>query len=152
MNFFYQKGLNCEKYRKTLHALKSRYNSKCIATDHSIISSTVESSQPDNHIQTHEPIINTDQIHSSLLKITEQYQRTANGSFGHAFWLDQAKNKQAVPRGRRWHPYIIKWCLYINHLSSSAYLVMRKSECLALQSARTLRDYTHFIDNKAGFQ
>ncbi len=145
---------NCEKYRKTLHALKSRFNSKsCIpTTDKSIIRATIVSSQLNNHIiPTQEPVITTDLIHNCLLKITEQYKSTANGSFGHAFWLDQAKNMEAVPSGRRWHPYMIKWCLYINHLSSSAYKVMRKSECLALPSARTLRDYTHFIDNKAGF-
>ena len=61
------------------------------------------------------------------------------------------KNLQATPNGRRWHPLVVKLCLYLHYLSSGAYEVLRKSGCLVLPSGRTLRDYTHYIENKPGF-
>ena len=52
----------------------------------------------------------------------------------------------------RWHPLMIKWCLYLRHISSRAYDTLRESKCLKLPSDRTLHDYTHYIPAKAGFQ
>ena len=46
---------------------------------------------------------------------------------------------------------MIKWCIYLRHLSSSAYDTLRNSGCLRLPSDRTLRDYTHCISSKVGF-
>ena len=43
----------------------------------------------------------------------------------------------------RWHPTIIKWCLYIRRKSAGAYEALRDSGCLSLPSQRTLHDYTH---------
>ena len=37
-------------------------------------------------------------------------------------------------------------------MSTSAYHAMRTSGCLELPSERTLRDYTHFFQQKEGFQ
>lgn len=51
----------------------------------------------------------------------------------------------------RWHPLIIKWCLYLHHRSSGAYKTLRESGILSLPSSRTLRDYRHFAPAKAGF-
>lgn len=90
-------------------------------------------------------------MHYNLLQIAEQHKTSTSNSFSEVFWQEQIKNVNAAPNGRRWHPLIIKFCLYIHHLSSSAYDILRKSGCLALPSGRTLRDYTHFIDNKPGF-
>ncbi len=96
-----------------------------------------------------ETIARSDQTYSSILEITKEYKDIS--SFGQIFWREQLKNIQAVPSGRRWTPLLIKWCLYIHHLSSGAYELLRKSNCLALPSSRTLRDYTHYIENRASF-
>ena len=46
---------------------------------------------------------------------------------------------------------MIKWALYLRHLSSKAYETMRKSGVIVLPSQRTLRDYTHFVQSRLGF-
>ena len=46
---------------------------------------------------------------------------------------------------------MIKWCLYLHHLSGSGYEALRKSGCIVLPSQRTLRDYTHFATAVTGF-
>ena len=46
---------------------------------------------------------------------------------------------------------IIKWCLNIKLMSSSAYRIIRSSGVLKLPSERTLRVYTHFIKPSTGF-
>ena len=51
----------------------------------------------------------------------------------------------------RWHPLMIRWCLYLRHRSSGAYDMLRESGCLKLPSQRTLRDYTHFVEAATGF-
>ena len=43
-----------------------------------------------------------------------------------------------------------RWCLYIRHLSSTAYDVMRNS-VIKLPSQRTLRDYTYYTEACVGF-
>ena len=42
--------------------------------------------------------------------------------------------------------------IYMYHLSSSSYDLLRNSGCIVLPLGRTLRDYTHYIDNKPDFQ
>ena len=51
----------------------------------------------------------------------------------------------------RWHPLFIKWCIYLRHLSGSAYDFLRETGCVALPSKRTLRDYTYYISAGIGF-
>ena len=51
----------------------------------------------------------------------------------------------------RWHPYIIKWCIYLRAHSQGAYETLRESGCIALPSQRTLRDYTHHVRPHAGY-
>ena len=46
---------------------------------------------------------------------------------------------------------MIRYCLYIRHLSSKAYETLRSSGVLQLPSQRTLRDYSHCIRAEAGF-
>ena len=77
----------------------------------------------------------------------------AEGTFARLFWDEQFKaaslhNKRQV----RWHPVIIKWCLNLKLLSSSAYHALRSSGFVTLPSERTLRDYTNYFKNKPGFQ
>lgn len=75
-----------------------------------------------------------------------------NGSFARIFWQQQLKaSSQCDARQMKWHPAMIKWCLYLRHRSSGAYETLRKSGCLHLPSQRTLRDYTHVAETKIGF-
>ena len=75
------------------------------------------------------------------------------GSFQRLFW-EQQKSANLVGNSKsvRWHPLIIKWCLYLRHLSGNkAYELLRDSGCIKLPSQRTLRDYTHYIKSQVGF-
>ena len=38
---------------------------------------------------------------------------------------------------------MVRWCLYLRHLSSSAYEMIRETGTIMLPSQRTLRDYTY---------
>ena len=51
----------------------------------------------------------------------------------------------------RWHPLVIKWCIYLRHLSGSAYELLRNAGYLKLPSQRTLRDYTYLTSARVGF-
>ena len=57
------------------------------------------------------------------------------GTFQRLFWSQQQtasslKNSKSM----RWHPLIIKWCLYLRHLSGKAYELLRSSGCIKLPS------------------
>ena len=74
------------------------------------------------------------------------------GSFARLFWEEQLKaSSVADKRQVRWHPIMVKWCLNLKLLSSSAYHAMRSSGFLKLPSERTLRDYTNYFSNNPGF-
>ena len=47
---------------------------------------------------------------------------------------------------------MIRWCLNIKLLSTSSYHALRTSGFMQLPSERTLRDYTHYIQARSGFQ
>ena len=84
--------------------------------------------------------------------ILEQFP---SGSFARMFWQQQlegvSRKSTNSKRGMRWHPLMVKWCLYLRHKSSGAYELMRKSGCISLPSQRTLRDYTHHVTTTVGF-
>ncbi len=46
---------------------------------------------------------------------------------------------------------MIKWCLYLRHLSGRGYKTLRSSGCIKLPSQRTLRGYTHYVSAATGF-
>ena len=74
------------------------------------------------------------------------------GSFPRIFWeVQQRASSLKDMRSMRWHPLMIQWCLYLQHLSSSAYELIRESGIIKLPSQRTLRDYTYITKAKAGF-
>ncbi len=54
-------------------------------------------------------------------------------------------------KGNRWHPLMIRWCLYLRHFSNKAYDTIRESGCITLPSQRTLRDYSNAVKAEAGF-
>ena len=73
-------------------------------------------------------------------------------SFQHLFWQQQRKASYlSDKRSMRWHPLIIKWCLYLRHLSGKAYETLKDSGIITLPSQRTLRDYTHYSTTTIGF-
>ncbi len=73
-------------------------------------------------------------------------------SFKKVFWEQQTKAaSQCDARQMRWHPAMIRWCLYLRHRSSGAYEMLRNSGCLHLPSQRTMRDYTHIAGSRIGF-
>ena len=51
----------------------------------------------------------------------------------------------------RWDPLMVRWCLYLRHVSSSAYETVRETGIVKLPSQRTLRDYTYTAKAAAGF-
>ena len=65
--------------------------------------------------------------------------------FDHQMQYTAPKKKSST----RWHPAIIRWCLYIRSKSSKAYDGLRR--CLALPSQRTLHDYSSYTESGVGF-
>ena len=99
--------------------------------------------------------VNVDEAtHNGLLSILENHQEnpTDADSFESIFWQQQLKAASLKDkRGMRWHPAIIRWCLYLHYKSSGCYSTIRKSGVLTLPSDRTLRDYKHSSQSKCGF-
>ena len=92
-----------------------------------------------------------DPLHVGLNQIMNDHTREIQtkyeeGSFHRLFWDQQANNVSKYPTQRRWHPMLIRWCLHLKMISSSAYDALKG--VLTLPCGRTLQDYTHFI--KAG--
>ena len=79
-------------------------------------------------------------------------KRYPNDSFARIFWdVKKKANKKASPKSIRWDPLMIQWCLYLRHLSGSAYEMIQESGVIKLPSQRTLRDYTYYTKTTAGF-
>ena len=96
-------------------------------------------------------------LHRDLQQIVEEKDRDIReahqpGSFCHLFWENQKRASSARDaRAMRWDPLMIRWCLYLRHLSGSAYEMLRDSGVVKLPSQRTLRDYTYTAEAKPGF-
>lgn len=96
-------------------------------------------------------------MHSDLVEIMQENTEKirsdySGGSFARLLWVEQLKASSVNLRQMLWHPVIIKWCLNLKLLSSSAYHALRSSGFLKLPSERTLRDYTNYFNNRPGFQ
>ena len=73
-------------------------------------------------------------------------------SFQRLFWEQQLQyNKAKSKTSMRWHPTMLRWCMYLKSKSSKAYEAMSQSGFISLPSARTLFDYTHYIPSRCGF-
>ena len=98
------------------------------------------------------------EFHDDLLSIMQNNSKEVReaypvGSFKRLFWEQQNRAATAkCPTNVRWHPMMIRWCLNLKLLSSSAYHALRTSGFPMLPSERTLRDYTHVFESKTGFQ
>ncbi|KAL5470914.1 hypothetical protein EMCRGX_G028971 [Ephydatia muelleri] len=85
-----------------------------------------------------------DEVNGYIKDTTETPQYLSNiaalpgSSFQRIFWMQQVEAAKKKKRGVRWHPLMIRWCLYLRHRSSSAYEALRNSGCIVLPSQRTL--------------
>ncbi|XP_063403610.1 uncharacterized protein LOC134687330 [Mytilus trossulus] len=68
------------------------------------------------------------------------------------FWEQQVKFNTAGKNGMRWHPMLIRWCLFMRSKSAKAYDSMRDTGFIKLPSTRTLFDYSHYTKSALGFQ
>ena len=90
-------------------------------------------------------------LESIMTEMTEDVQKNhVDNSFRRLFW-QQEPNQQKDRHQVRWHPAIIRWCLYLKLISSGAYDALKSSGVLVLPSERTLRDYTHWMKAASGF-
>ena len=96
-------------------------------------------------------------MHSDLVSIMKRHSPSndddvSDSKFKEIFWQQQLKAASLKDaRSMRWHPAIIRWCLYLHHRSSGCYSTLRNSGVLALPSERTLKDYKHFAPAVIGF-
>jgi len=81
-----------------------------------------------------------DDMEQIILDSTDYiYHSYQPGTFQHLFWEQQKKADSLQDnRSIKWHPLVIKWCLYLRHLSSKGYETLRQSGCIKLPSQRTL--------------
>lgn len=96
-----------------------------------------------------------DSLHAGLQSVMSEFstgveKKYSPDSFHRLFWDQQMKAMSTQPTQRRWHPMLIRWCLHLKMLSSSAYNSLRK--ILTLPCGRTLQDYTHWIEAESGVQ
>ena len=97
-------------------------------------------------------IVVTRELNEDLLTIMRQRASDAlhghpPSSFPRLFWKSQQRAASfSDKRSMRWDPLMIKWCIYLHHLSST----LRQTGVLHLPSQRTLRDYTHHIPANSG--
>ena len=79
-------------------------------------------------------------------------EKTDCSNFQRIFWEQQvlAASKKD-DRGMRWHPLMVKWCIYLRAQSQGAYETLRQTQCIKLPSQRTLRDYTHHLKPAPGY-
>ena len=75
-----------------------------------------------------------------------------SGTFARIFWDSQKKAATLKDAWQmRWDPIMVRCCLYLRHLSSSAYETLRDTGTIRLPSQKTLRDYTHHTKVTVGF-
>ena len=88
----------------------------------------------------------------AVMEANKEKVECNDNQFCKLFWEQQLKAKSVKGRqGMRWHPAIIRWCLYMHHRSSGAYTTLQKSGIICMPSERTLRDYRHFNTSSSGF-
>lgn len=98
-----------------------------------------------------------EEMHKDLKAMTTEYTKeieesNPDNSFKRLFWEQQQKASSFKnSKSMRWHPLFIKWCIYLRHLSGSAYDMLRDSGCVKLPSQKTLRDYTYYTSTSIGF-
>ena len=93
-----------------------------------------------------------DDFHTILREESRSiFEKLPEDSFQRVFWQQQLEAASRDKKHMKWHPSMIRWCIYIRHQSGKAYDVLRESGAIALPSQRTLRDYTHYVRACTGF-
>ena len=102
-------------------------------------------------------VVVDEDLHQDLKRIIQENEKSISatypsGSFARLFWENQMRAASVNnARSMQWDPLMIRWCLYLRHLSSSAYEMLRETGLVKLPSQRTLRDYTYIAKAAAGF-
>ena len=129
--------MKCVKYRDTLH--KRLHREKQRNVDEVVSPSSHTNYRYLQDIYSEGPAL-TEPAHS-LQEYKEQAgashveDSTHNSPSSELFWEEQKKAAQCKDKHQvRWHPLIIKWCLYLRHQSSGAYETLRNSGVLRLPS------------------
>ena len=94
----------------------------------------------------------TSDLHHIMLE--EEEQAVQQDGFQKIFWQqhkEAASRSGESKKGMRWHPLMVRWCLFLRHQSNKCYETLRESGCIHLPSQRTLRDYTHCVQSGVGF-
>ena len=81
--------------------------------------------------------------------VPDQFKHPKN-SFARLFCMGTAANEQSS-KSMKWHPLMIRWCLYLRHLSGKVGYDFLRARTLSLPSQRTLRDYTYYNSIQVGF-
>ena len=77
-----------------------------------------------------------EELHNDFSQLVKSHTNDVHssheeGTFQRLFWTEQqTANSFKNCKSIRWHPLIIKWCLYLRHLSSKAYELLRNSGCI----------------------
>ena len=89
---------------------------------------------------------------NGLVSILNKHsQSPASKTFSSIFWQQQLRAASTKDkRGMRWHPAMIRWCLYL-HKSSGCYATLHNSGVINLPSDWTPRDYRHLSLAKTKF-
>lgn len=131
----------------------SNLHTNCVANERKIsrLKAKIEKLSNEQGV-TLDPVLHNDMksiMNENFSKISTQY---SENTFERMFWQQHAWSAACKhAKGHRWHPAMIKWCLYLRHLSGRAYETLRNSGVIVLPSQRTLRDYTHYIPATIGF-
>lgn len=99
-----------------------------------------------------------DEMSNDMLCIMDEQDGMVNSKYPPNFFLSifwntqkrHASKEGKCKNGVRWHPLMIKWCLFLKHQSSKAYETLRQSG-ISLPSQRTLRDYSNAVQTGTGF-
>ena len=93
----------------------------------------------------------TSDLHQIMMENDSTISKLPEDSFQRICWKQQKEAVEKQRNGMRWHPLMIRWCLYLHHLSSKAYANLRATGCLHLPSEHTLRCYSHCFESESGF-
>lgn len=173
--------LSCKKYRGQLRAMYSRWSKKSekmpkFANNRYLNTPQKKKKLRDLQARAYSAEREVKKLREKVEKLTErngiEVQQTLSadlqsimeennseigklypeGTFRRLFWDQQLKATEAKDaRQMRWHPCMIRWCLNLKLLSSSAYHSLRTSGFIKLPSERTLSDYTHYVKSRVGF-
>lgn len=83
-------------------------------------------------------------------ELLKKHVNTETELFTKQFLLEQIKMLDKDPKARRFHPSIIKFCVYMRAKSPAAYKALHESGALILPSERTLYNYTSRLLEKPG--